>query len=191
MVVVAARPATTTIPTAVTRRRPAERQAPGGVRSTCRSFGIIRPYKGLEVLVRAFDALPPEQGRQRFWLTVVGETWEQWSLPTAPHQSEPLPKQDHVGQSIRHRWRTRPRTFAAADAVMLPYLRSSISGPLHVAMGYGLPIVMSDVGGNAEAAAGYGGIDLVPPGDEQALRSALERLPERGQRSLRACAHVG
>ena len=34
-----------------------------------------------------------------------------------------------------------------ADAVVLPYRRSSISGPLHLAMGYGLPIVITDVGG--------------------------------------------
>jgi glycosyltransferase involved in cell wall biosynthesis len=43
-------------------------------------------------------------------------------------------------------------------------------------MGYGLPIVMTDVGGNAEAAAGYGGIVLVPPGDPAALRTAIETL---------------
>ena len=61
-----------------------------------------------------------------------------------------------------------------ADAVVLPYLRSSLSGPLHVAMGYGLPIVMSDVGGNAEAAAGYAGIVLVKPADPPALASAIK-----------------
>ena len=60
---------------------------------------------------------------------------------------------------------------------MLPYIRSSLSGPLHVAMGYGLPIVMTEVGGNVEAAAGYGGIVLVPPSDPAALTEALRHLP--------------
>ena len=64
-----------------------------------------------------------------------------------------------------------------ADAVALPYLRSSLSGPLHVAMGYGLPIVMTDVGGNAEAAAGYEGIRLVPPRDPAALLQAMRGMP--------------
>jgi glycosyltransferase involved in cell wall biosynthesis len=43
-------------------------------------------------------------------------------------------------------------------------------------MGYGLPIVMSDVGGNAEAAHGYGGIVLVPPADPVALSEALRQV---------------
>ena len=43
-------------------------------------------------------------------------------------------------------------------------------------MGYGLPIVMTNVGGNAEAAEGYGGIVLVPPGATGALRAAIETL---------------
>ncbi|HYH94257.1 MAG TPA: glycosyltransferase, partial [Candidatus Saccharimonadales bacterium] len=44
-------------------------------------FGVIRPYKGVEVLIRAFDAIPADR-IGRFRLTVVGETWEGWTLPT-------------------------------------------------------------------------------------------------------------
>jgi glycosyltransferase involved in cell wall biosynthesis len=65
-----------------------------------------------------------------------------------------------------------------ADAVVLPYLRSSLSGPLHVAMGYGVPIVMTDTGGNAEAARGYGGIVLVPPGEPARLAEAILTLAD-------------
>ena len=65
----------------------------------------------------------------------------------------------------------------------LPYKRSSLSGPLHVAMGYGLPVLMSDTGGNPEAAEGYGGIVLHEPGDAQAIAQGLRRLAElRGER---------
>jgi len=43
-------------------------------------FGTVRPYKGLEVLVEAFDRLCEQQpGRWR--LIVVGEPWEGWRLP--------------------------------------------------------------------------------------------------------------
>lgn len=75
-----------------------------------------------------------------------------------------------------------------ADAVVLPYLRSSLSGPLHVAMGYGLPIIMTDVGGNAEAALAYEGILLVAPGDAPAICEAIRELPEKRVTSL---AHPG
>jgi glycosyltransferase involved in cell wall biosynthesis len=47
-----------------------------------------------------------------------------------------------------------------------------------VAMGYGLPIVMSDVGGNSEAAQGYKGILLIPPGQPESLLDAVLRVPE-------------
>jgi glycosyltransferase involved in cell wall biosynthesis len=43
-------------------------------------FGVIRPYKGLEDLVAAFDAIPDDE-IGRYWLTVIGETWEGWTLP--------------------------------------------------------------------------------------------------------------
>ena len=141
-------------------------------------FGVIRPYKGLEVLIRAFDAIP-EDRIHRYRLTVVGETWEGWTLPAELIEASRY--RDRI--TFVNRYVTDAELddyLREADAVMLPYLRSSLSGPLHVAMSYGVPIVMSDVGGNAEAAMGYGGIDLVPPGDEEALRAAIERLPERG-----------
>jgi glycosyltransferase involved in cell wall biosynthesis len=64
-----------------------------------------------------------------------------------------------------------------ADAVVLPYLRSSLSGPLHVAMAYGVPIALRNVGGNVEAAQGYGGILLMEPGEPEAITAAIQQLP--------------
>ncbi len=137
-------------------------------------FGVIRPYKGLEDLVAAFDLLPPDQ-IERYWLTVVGETWEGWTLPAELiARSQYADRITFVNRYVHDN--ELDAYLRGADAVILPYRRSSLSGPLHVAMGYGLPIVMSDVGGNAEAAAGYGGIVLIPPGDPGALRDAIETL---------------
>ena len=144
-------------------------------------FGVIRPYKGLEHLVRAFEAIP-ESEIDSFWLTVVGETWEGWTLPT--ELIERSPRRDRI--TFVNRYVTDEelhRHMLGADAVILPYLRSSLSGPLHVAMGYGLPIVMTDVGGNAEAAQGYGGVVLIPPAEAAPLTEALRRVGAmRGQR---------
>src|SRR5580704_15121252 len=50
-------------------------------------FGTIRPYKGLEHLVQAFGALPDPD---RYWLTVVGETWEGWNLPAELIAASPV-----------------------------------------------------------------------------------------------------
>jgi glycosyltransferase involved in cell wall biosynthesis len=156
------------------------REAPAG---TCNLlfFGVIRPYKGLEDLIDAFDQLT-EAEVHGYWLTVVGETWEGWTLPAQ--------------KIAASRWRSRI-TFVnryvhdneldgylgGADAVVLPYHRSSISGPLHVAITYGLPIVMTNVGGNAEAAGDYEGLRLVPVGDATAIAEQIRQLPAlRGRR---------
>jgi glycosyltransferase involved in cell wall biosynthesis len=137
-------------------------------------FGVIRPYKGLEHLIAAFDSLSPDEVR-RYWLTVVGETWEGWTLPAEAIARSPYRERITFIDRYVHD-RELNGLLAGADAVVLPYLRSSLSGPLHVAMGYGVPIVISDVGGNAEAAGGYGGILLVPPADPDAIRRAILEL---------------
>jgi len=144
-------------------------------------FGLIRPYKGLEDLVQAFDLFDDDEVKG-YWLTVVGETWEGWDLPIK------------LIESSRHRARITLVNrfvdddeviahFAAADAVVLPYHRSSASSPAHVAMSNGLPLVITAVGGLTEAVAEYEGAILVPPRDPVALRDAIRRLPAlRGRR---------
>lgn len=134
-------------------------------------FGVIRPYKGLEDLVAAFDAIPPEQIGE-YWLTVVGETWEGWTLPAERiAASRYAHRITFVNRYVHDN--ELDAFLRGADAIVLPYRRSSLSGPLHVAMGYGLPIVMTDVGGNVEAAEGYGGLVLVKPADVAGLTIAV------------------
>jgi glycosyltransferase involved in cell wall biosynthesis len=136
-------------------------------------FGTIRPYKGVEDLLAAFDRLAPDEAG-RLELHVVGETWEGWTRPI------------EMIATMRHRDRVRltnryvtddeiNRHFAAADLVVLPYRRSSSSGPLHITMAAGLPVVVSRVGGLVEASSGYTGLTLVPPADPAALASGIRR----------------
>jgi glycosyltransferase involved in cell wall biosynthesis len=144
-------------------------------------FGIIRPYKGLEDLVDAFDSLDDEEVKL-YWLTVVGETWEGWDLPI------------RLIQNSRHRDRITLVNrfvdddevighFSGADAVVLPYHRSSASSPASVTMSNGLPLVITAVGGLPAAVADYEGAILIPPHDPVALRDAIRRLPDlRGRR---------
>jgi glycosyltransferase involved in cell wall biosynthesis len=134
-------------------------------------FGVIRPYKGLEDLIRAFETLP-ENEISRYWLTIVGETWEGWTLPTD------LIKRSRYRDRITfiNRYVSDAEAaefFAKADAVVLPYHRSSASGPLHIAMSYGLPVVVTSVGGLIEAVGSYDGAILVPPANPAALQSGL------------------
>jgi glycosyltransferase involved in cell wall biosynthesis len=145
---------------------PAARRAPG---HRLLFFGTIRPYKGLEDLIEAFAKLP-----ESYHLTVVGETWEGWTRPAEMIAASPAA--DRITLVNRYVADAEvDRCFAEADVVVLPYRRSSASGPLHIAMSHGMPVVVTAVGGLIEAAEGYSGAVMTPaaaPGD---LVVAIER----------------
>jgi glycosyltransferase involved in cell wall biosynthesis len=135
-------------------------------------FGTIRPYKGLEDLVQAFELLVSEG--EPCWLTVVGETWEDWTQPIemierSKHRDRITLVNYYVPDAEVSRW------FAGADVVSLPYRRSSASGPLHLTMDAGLPVVVTDVGGLGEATKSYDGAVLVPAADPSSLCDGLRR----------------
>jgi glycosyltransferase involved in cell wall biosynthesis len=140
-------------------------------------LGLVRPFKGVEDLVEAFSGFGREQAA-RFRLVVVGETWEGWTAP-----DEAIAQSPHADLIERvDRYVTDAELaeyFGQADAAVFPYHRSSASGPLHIAMSAGLPVVVTAVGGLVEAAGGYQGADMVPPHDPAALRGALLRLLDR------------
>jgi glycosyltransferase involved in cell wall biosynthesis len=140
-------------------------------------FGVMRPYKGLEDAVAAFDALPRDAA-QTMVLTVVGETWEGWTTPI-----EQL-------QRSRHRDRVRvvnryvtdaeaAHVFSETDVLVLPYRRVSSSGPLHIAMAQGLSVIMYDLPALRSVAGTYEGAEFVPVGDVEALTAALLRAASR------------
>jgi glycosyltransferase involved in cell wall biosynthesis len=161
--------------------RPATAAAAHGQPFRLLYLGVVRPFKGVEDLVEAFSSLDRAQA-ERFRLSIVGETWEGWGAP-----AEAIARSPHADLIERvDRYVTDAELgehFAGADAVVLPYHRSSASGPLQIAMSAGLPVVTTAVGGLTEAVRDYPGAVLVPPRDPAALRAALLRLPERrGQR---------
>ena len=145
------------------------------------SFGLIRPYKGVEDLIEAFDAMTPAEA-ELFELDVVGETWEGWTAPAEAIAASPY----------RHRIRFDNRYvddreaaeyFANADVLVLPYRRGSASGPLQIAMNNGIFVILYAVGGLVEAVRDYAGAILLPPGDVDGLRTALlDVVGRRGQR---------
>jgi len=144
-------------------------------------FGVVRPFKGVEDLVAAFSALDRPQA-SRFRLSVVGETWERWTVPQRAIACSP--HADLIERVDRYITDAEVAAyFREADAVVLPYHRSSASGPLHIAMSAGLPVVVTAVGGLTEAVKDYPGAVLVAPRDPAALKRALLHLLERpGQR---------
>jgi glycosyltransferase involved in cell wall biosynthesis len=140
-------------------------------------IGVVRPFKGVEDLVAAFSALDRDEA-SRFRLSVVGETWEGWTTPDEAIARSP--HADLIERVDRYVTDAELAAYVArADAIVLPYHRSSLSGPLHIAMTAGLPVVVTAVGGLVEVVREYSGAVLVPPRDPIALKDALLQLLER------------
>jgi glycosyltransferase involved in cell wall biosynthesis len=137
-------------------------------------FGLIRDYKGLDVLLEAFPAIPDAR------LVVAGDP------------VDPMPQVDLDG-SVEWRLRFLPEAevrdlMARAAAVVLPYRRLDSSGVLATAIGYRRPVVVTDVGSLGEIVREFGAGEVVPPDDPQALAQAAARLLE--PKAL-AAAHEG
>ena len=133
-------------------------------------FGLIRPHKGVDVLLEAFRSVPDAE------LWIVG----------MPRMS--LAPLRELATDVPDRVRFVPDSevaayFRRADLVVLPHLNAEQSGVLHIALAFGKPLVLSAVGGFPEVAERDRAARLVPPGDAAALASALtELLGDEGER---------
>lgn len=129
-------------------------------------FGLVRPYKGVEVLLDA-------------WREVEGA--ELWIVGRPRMALEPLQTRAPAGVRFVPKFIADveiPAYFRRADVVVLPYSRTErfdFSGVLATALAFGKPVVLTDVGGFAEVAATGAGL-LVPPDDPQALREGILTL---------------
>jgi glycosyltransferase involved in cell wall biosynthesis len=105
-------------------------------------FGVLRPDKGLEDLLIALASSPA-------WRAVVaGE--DKGALAASAERLAALSDRVTVHAGFQEA-AAMGRFFAAADVVALPYHRASQSGVLHLAYGFGRPVVAYPVGGLAEA----------------------------------------
>jgi glycosyltransferase involved in cell wall biosynthesis len=142
------------------------------------SYGLIRPYKGIETLLEAWRGITGAQ------LWIVGRPMMDLSglLAAAPAGARLVPRFVTPAEEAA--------LFERADIVVLPYERSErfgFSGVLATALGHGKAIVLSDVGGFAEVGE-LGAAELVAPSDPAALHAALERLIADGEGRARLAA---
>ena len=141
--------------------------------STLLFFGLIRAYKGIDVLVRALAHMPEAR------VVVAGDPLD----PVEPLQQ--LAREVGVDDRIEWRLGFLPDAEVAqlmhdAALVVLPYRRTDASGVLATAIGHGRPSVVTDVGSLGETVRDFGLGGVVPPGDERALADACMRLLEPG-----------
>ena len=129
-------------------------------------FGLIRPYKGLELLLEAWEGITGAE------LWIVGRPMMAIdrmiaSAPTGVH---------FVPRFVTDA--EQAAVYQRADVAVLPYERGDrfgFSGVLATALGAGKAIVLADVGGLSEVAT-VGAARLVAAGQSAPLHTALSEL---------------
>lgn len=141
-----------------------------GVHRRLLFFGLVRPYKGLDVLLAALAKVPA------VGLTVAGEFWGE-TLSVTEATVDELGLRDRV--EIRAGYVDAaevPGLFAATDALVLPYRQATSSYNADVAFQYARPVVVTRAGALADRVSdGVDGL-VCAPDDVDDLAAALRRL---------------
>jgi glycosyltransferase involved in cell wall biosynthesis len=126
-------------------------------------FGLMRPYKGIDLLLEAWRELDEAE----LWIAGMPKFDIAHLRRAAPANVRFVPR--FIGDA------ELPAYFQRADLVVLPYREIDQSGVLFTALAFGKPLLLSDVGGFPEVAA-TGAARTFPAGDVPALNSALREL---------------
>jgi len=141
-------------------------------------FGLIRPYKGLEVLLKAANLLSEDTH-----LIIAGECYGSWDKYEKIINGSKAKSRIHIFNRFIPDEQLG-EFFVAADLVALPYLSASQSGVTATAIQYDLPIVASNVGDLSNSITNGKTGTLVEPGDSKALGEAIEAWFKEGHTGL-------
>ena len=135
--------------------------------------GILRPYKGWDVLLEAFETV--RTAVPDGLLVLAGEPWGEAKALAA----RPAPP------GVRLLLRFQPEEergllFDACDAVVCPYRHATGSGIAADALAHGRPVIGSDVPGLSVAVEPEVSGLLVPPGEPAPLAAAMARFVRDG-----------
>ena len=137
-------------------------------------FGLIRDYKGLDLLLNAFALCHDDPAMARYRLLIAGEFYsgeERYrSMATTLGIDDQIVWHTHFVPDSQVRL-----YFGAADIVVQPYKSATQSGVTQIAYHFGLPMLVTRVGGLPEIVpdgrAGY-----VADPDAGAIAQALLRF---------------
>lgn len=129
-------------------------------------FGLIRPYKGLDIMIKALGKIKSEL--KDYTALILGEAYEDAQKYEDLIQAEGIApntifKNEFITDS------DLPLYFAAADVLVLPYRTATQSGIVGIALQMDRPVIATKVGGLGEyvqqGETGY----LVDPEDPEAM----------------------
>ena len=148
-------------------------------------FGLVRPYKGLELALEAIA----RSGRRDLRLTIAGEFWS--GLAETRLQIARLGISELVELIPRYVTDAEAaELFARADAVILPYRSVTGSGVIPTAYHYGRAVIATDLPGLAAVISDGETGWLTPPDDADALAAVIRGLDREATTRAGSAAKV-
>lgn len=136
-------------------------------------FGLIRDYKGLDVLLDAFDLLP-----DNYQLIIAGEIYG--NSEKYLKQIENLKSKDRIQLIDRYIADDEVKYFfSAADCCVLPYRTATQSGITASSFHFEVPVLVTDVGGLKEAVESIGAGIAVSAAQPLLLAEGIIKLTEK------------
>lgn len=143
-------------------------------------FGFVRPYKGVEILLKAMHLLKEED----IYLTIAGEWWgNKKILLKLIGDLDIKNKVEIIDRYLSEK--EVAECFSRADIVVLPYLSATGSGVMSLAYHYGKPVITTAVGGIADVVADGVSGRLVRPGDPLALANVIREFLQNNPANMR------
>ena len=151
------------------------RSGRAGGRVSVLALGMVREYKGVDLLLAAAAEVPDVA------VCVAGEQWGSAGEEVRRRASDPR----LAGRVELRRGYVAAQDVLALmrshDVLALTYRSATASQNVMLAFGHGMPVLASDVGTfGAQVRDGVDGL-LVPPGNVSALEAALRRLCRPGE----------
>lgn len=113
-------------------------------------FGLIRDYKGLDILIDAFNRLDGS-----YQLIIAGEPYGSFEKYGREIDSSPGKNRIRVFPKYIRDSEVK-EYFSAADVVVLPYRSATQSGISSISYHFGVPMIVTAVGGLPESIGGRG-----------------------------------
>lgn len=110
-------------------------------------FGLIRKYKGIDMLIEAISKIPIQ--KTNYKLIIAGEFYEDINTYLKLIKEKKL--EEHV--TVINKFiedNDIPKYFSAVDALILPYRTATQSGVTQIAYYYNKPMIVTNVGGLPE-----------------------------------------
>ena len=145
-------------------------------------FGLIRHYKGLDILLEAFGKLSDE-----YQLIIAGEPYG--SFERYQEIIDRIPGKDRIHLNLKYIKDSEvSEWFSVADLAVLPYRSATQSGISSVSYHFEVPMIVTDVGGLKETIGDRGTGLVSKEGTPEAICSEIEKYfadPEIAQECIR------